>query len=165
MISVEFSHQSQSFVLYPSREIAFAACRYSNEIAFFFFASLSAAAIFHIQSTPYPQLTLLGSTVQDGRSPHKLLQNLIALLKVGVALGLFLLADRLKERGDLGLEAALFAEGVDVLGELVGELGERTLNEEGVGRSGHDWEGVCGGRRRGGGKKDRFFDGGVVSIS
>jgi hypothetical protein len=59
---------------------------------------------------------------------------------------LFLLADRLEERGDLGLEGLLLTEGVDVLGELLGELGERTLNEEGVGRSGHD---VWCGRRRG----------------
>lgn len=101
-------------------------------------------------------LTLLGGTVQGSRSPDELLQNLIALLEVGLALGLFLLADRLEERGDLGLEGLLFAEGVDVLGELLGELGERTLDEEGVGRSGHD---VLCGRRRG--EEERFFDGGV----
>jgi len=63
---------------------------------------------------------------------------------------LFLLADRLEERGDLGLEGLLLAEGVDILGELLGELGERTLNKEGVGRSGHD---VWCGRRRG--RKER----------
>jgi hypothetical protein len=94
----------------------------------------------------FRQLTLLGGTVQSGRRGHELLQDFIALLKVGLAFGLFLLAERFEERGDLGLEATLFAEGIDVLGKLVGELGEGTLDEEGIGRSGHD---VGCGKRRG----------------
>jgi hypothetical protein len=94
----------------------------------------------------FRQLTLLGGTVQSGRRGHELLQDFIALLKVGLAFRLFLLAERFEERGDLGLEATLFAEGIDVLGKLVGELGEGTLNEEGIGRSGHD---VGCGKRRG----------------
>jgi hypothetical protein len=104
-------------------------------------------------------LTLLGGTVQSGRSADNLLEDLIVLLLVGLAFGLFLLADRLEERGDLGLEAALFAEGIDVVGELLSELGERTLNEEGSSRSGHDVYVVRGG---GGRERERvFFDGGV----
>jgi hypothetical protein len=91
-------------------------------------------------------LTLLGGTAQSGRRGHELLQNLIALLEVGLAFRLFLLAERFEERGDLGLEATLFAEGIDVLGKLVGEFGKGTLNEESSGRGGHD---VGCGRRRG----------------
>lgn len=85
--------------------------------------------------------TLLGGAVQDNGRGDQLLEDLIALLAVGLCIGLFLLTKGLQKRGNLGLKAVGglgLAQGIDVLGELVGELGERTLDEEGGGGGGHD---------------------------
>lgn len=77
--------------------------------------------------------------VQDGRRSDQLLEHLIALLQVGLVAVLLLLAQRLQQRGDIGVEAAalVLAEVVEVLGELVAQLGEGPLDEEGVCGSRH----------------------------
>lgn len=82
--------------------------------------------------------TLLRGRVQDGRSSNQLLENLIALLQIRLLLILFLLAKRLEEGGNFGLEGRFFlAQSVEILGELLGEFGEAALDEEGGGRGWH----------------------------
>ena len=49
----------------------------------------------------------------------------------------------MEEGSDVGLNvgALVLAQGIEVLGELLREFGERALDEEGSGRSGHDEDG------------------------
>ena len=95
-------------------------------------------------------LTLLRSGIQSRRRSDQLLENLIALLQVGLFFILFLLAERLEEWGDFGMESGLIlAKGIEVLGELLSEFGESALNQEGSSRGGH------GGRVEEKGRKGR----------
>jgi hypothetical protein len=86
------------------------------------------------------KLTLLWSRIQHCGGSHQLLQHFIALFAIWLLLRLFLLAKRFNEGSDFGLEAGalVLAEGVNVQGELVGEFGEGTLDQEGGSRSGHN---------------------------
>jgi hypothetical protein len=85
------------------------------------------------------RLTLLRSGVQHRGSAHQLLEQLVALFEVRLVVVLFLLAERLEEWGDVGMEAGAvgLAQSVEILGKLLGELGEGALDEQGVGRGGH----------------------------
>ena len=109
-------------------------CQYFIFVSIFFFFRPSIKG-----SKP----TLLGSSVQAGSTRHQFFQNLIALFQIRLFFILFLLTQRLEEGSDVGLNVGglILAQGIEVLGELLREFGERALDEEGSGRSGHDEDG------------------------
>ena len=102
-------------------------------------------------------LTLLRSGIQSSRGSDQLLQNLIALLEIGLFFILFLLAERLEEWGDFGMDIGLIlTKGIEVLGELLSEFCKSALNQEGSSRGGHGRRGWREkGREREGEKKER----------
>lgn len=77
--------------------------------------------------------TIFRRLVQHGGSRNQLLQDFIPLALVSLGIILFLLAEGLQQRGDLGLDGGFvgLGEGVEVGSELLGELGEGALDQEG----------------------------------
>ena len=77
--------------------------------------------------------TLLRRRVEHSGGRDQLLQHLIPLALINLGIILFLLAEGLQQRGDLGLDGGIvgLVEGVEVRSKFLGEFGEGTLDQEG----------------------------------